>query len=85
MIDGYGDHWGWMMSSDVSGRTILAIVPEGALGPSRCALLLALIDRARHNREFGQQLRFDPVAAAERMGVTLSDSEWSGLRDLLTS
>jgi hypothetical protein len=73
------------MSSDVSGRTLLGILPEGAVGPSRSALLLALIDRARHNREFGQCLRLDPVAAAQRMGIRLSDSEWSGLRDLLTS
>ena len=72
------------MRSDVSGRTILGIVPEGAIGPSRTALLLALIDRARHNRAFGQELRLDPVATAQRMGITLRDSEWSGLRDLLT-
>ena len=72
------------MRSDLSGRTILGIVPEGALGPSRSALLLALIDRARHDREFGLELRLDPVAAAQRMGITLRDSECSGLRDLLT-
>jgi len=71
------------MRYDVPDRTILGIVPEGAIGPSRSALLLALIDRARHDRAFRKELREEPVAAAQRMGLTLRDSEWAGIRDLL--
>lgn len=71
------------MSLDFGGRTILGIVPEGAVGPSRVALILALIDRVRHDRAFAAELRRDPVSTAERMGLVLYDAEWNGLRDFL--
>jgi hypothetical protein len=72
-----------IMSLDLGGRTILGIVPQGAAGPSRAALLLALIDRARHDRAFAASLRREPVGTARQMGLVLRDSEWGGLRDFL--
>lgn len=71
------------MRLDNGGRAILGIVPEGAAGPSRVALLLALIDRARHDRIFAASLRREPVLTARQVGLVLRDSEWNGLRDLL--
>ena len=71
------------MRLDYDGRPIFGIVPEGATGPSRVALLLALIDRARHDRVFAASLRHEPVSTARQMGLVLRDSEWSGLRDFL--
>lgn len=72
------------MGLDYGGRSILGIVPEGAAGPSRVALILALIDRARHDRVFAAHLRREPVLTARQAGLVLRDSEWNGLRDLLT-
>jgi hypothetical protein len=54
-------------------------------GPSRGALIVALIDRARHDRAFGASLRREPVHAAAEFGLTLYDEEWAGLRDLVYS
>jgi hypothetical protein len=71
------------MSLNVGGRAILGIVPDGATGPSRAALILALVDRARHDRAFAACLRREPVSTARQMQLELRDSEWSGLRDLL--
>jgi hypothetical protein len=71
------------MSLEHGGRSILGIVPEGAAGPSRVTLILALIDRARHDRAFAASLRREPVSTARQMGLVLRDSEWNGLRDLL--
>ena len=56
---------------------------RGTRGVSRAMQLISLIDRARHDRGFGDALRREPVVAAARMGLTLSDAEWGGLRDLL--
>jgi hypothetical protein len=71
------------MSLDFGERAILGIVPEGAAGPSRAALIFSLIDRARHDRAFAASLRREPVLTARQMGLVLRDSEWGGLRDLL--
>jgi len=71
------------MRLDYGGREILGIVPEGAAGPSRTKLILALIDRARHDRVFAARLRHEPVSTARHMGLVLHDSEWNGLRDIL--
>jgi hypothetical protein len=74
---------GRVMSVDFDGLAVLGVVPDGALGPSRGALLLALIDRARHDRAFAFELRREPVGAARQMGLELRDSELGGLRDFL--
>lgn len=58
-------------------------VPDDTSVPSRGTLLVALIDRARHDRAFGVDFRREPIEAAQRMGLTLRDSEWAALRDLL--
>jgi hypothetical protein len=52
-------------------------------GLNRGAQLVALIDRAQHDKAFLTVLRDDPVRAAATMGLTLRDSEWAGLRDLV--
>jgi hypothetical protein len=52
-------------------------------GPTRGALIVALIDRARHDRAFGASLRREPVRTAAQFGLTLYDEEWAGLRDFL--
>jgi hypothetical protein len=75
---------GAAMRLDYGGRAPIGIMPEWAAGPSRVALILALIDRARHDRVFAASLRHDPVSTAKQMGLVLHDSEWNGLRDLLT-
>ena len=72
-----------MMDSDAV--RLLGVVPDGAVGPSRGALLIAFVDRVRHDRAFRFDLRCDPVVTAARLGLTLSGSEWNGLRELLTS
>jgi len=54
-----------------------------ARDPERAAQLAELIDRLQHDRAFRTRLRDDPVRAAAQVGVTLRDSEWAGLRDLL--
>jgi hypothetical protein len=74
---------GRVMSVNFDGRAVLGIVPDGAIGPSRAALIVALIDRARHDRAFAAALRLEPVVAAGQMGLVLRDSEWGGLRDFL--
>jgi hypothetical protein len=45
-------------------------------------VIIALVDRMRHDREFRNEIRRDPVEAAARWGVRLRDSEWAGLRPL---
>jgi hypothetical protein len=69
---------------DVPEDVPLMTVPDGAIGPSRGALLIALIDRARHDRRFAADLRDEPVRTAARLGITLRTAEWAGLRELLT-
>jgi hypothetical protein len=54
-----------------------------ASASARVAAIVALADRARHDRAFRASLRHDAVATAARFGLTLRDSEWAGLRDLL--
>jgi hypothetical protein len=54
-----------------------------APGPGRAAQFAELVDRVRHDRTFRARLRADPVRAVAQMGVTLRDSEWAGLRELL--
>ena len=71
------------MAISFDGSRIVGVVPDGAVGPSRGALLIALIDRARHDRAFGAALRREPVPTAARLGLTLSGPEWNGLRGLL--
>jgi hypothetical protein len=71
--------------SDSDHVQLLGLVPDGALGPSRGALLIAFVDRVRHDRAFSADLQRDPVVAAARLGLTLSGSEWNGLRELLTT
>ena len=64
-------------------RTILGVIPSAAAGRSRAALLMTLIDRAQHDRDFRTELRHEPVEAAARIGIVLHDEEWAGLRYLL--
>jgi hypothetical protein len=56
---------------------------SGAVESSRGALLISLVDRARHDRRFGSALRDNPVATVGQLGIILRDSEWAGLRELL--
>ena len=56
---------------------------DSPTGRTRGGLIVALIDRAHHDRAFRAALRRDPVQAAAQMGLTLLDAEWAGLRDLL--
>jgi hypothetical protein len=69
--------------TDSDRARLLGVVPDGILGPSRGALLISLVDRVRHDRAFSADLRRDPVLTAARLGLTLSGSEWNGLRELL--
>ena len=71
------------MAAEFDGSRIVGTVPDGATGPSRSALLAALVDRAQHDRAFGADLRREPVSTAARMGLNLSDAEWNGLREFL--
>jgi hypothetical protein len=73
------------MGFDLGGRAVLGIVPDGAAGPSRVTLILALIDRARHDQAFAADLRREPTSTAKRMGLVLRDCEWHGLRDFLVN
>jgi hypothetical protein len=76
--------WGNRIMQQLSETDTLAnALPDSAVGPSRSALLIALVDRARHDRAFGADLRREPIKTADRMGLHLRDSEWAGLRDLL--
>ena len=59
------------------------VVSSRAMEPSRGAMIISLVDRAMHDHAFGCDLRHAPVATAARMGISLWDSEWAGLRDLL--
>ena len=59
------------------------MVPDGAMGPSRIALLVTLVDRARHDRVFAAALRREPVETAQCSGLVLSGAEWNGLRAFL--
>jgi hypothetical protein len=68
---------------DSDGVKLPGVVHHDVLGPSRGALLIAFVDRVRHDRSFGADFQLDPVLTAARLGLTLSGSEWSGLRDLL--
>ncbi len=69
---------------NVPAHVPVITVPAGAIGPSRGALLMALIDRARHDRSFATDLQHEPVKTAARLGVTLHTAEWAGIRDLLS-
>ena len=64
---------------------LLGVVPHDVLGPSRGALLIAFVDRVRHDRTFGADFQLDPVRTAARLGLTFSGSEWNGLRELLNT
>jgi hypothetical protein len=69
-----------MMSADQAAPTTPATRHDG---PTRGAQIVALIDRARHDRTFGASLRREPVTTAAQFGLTLYDEEWAGLRDFL--
>jgi hypothetical protein len=71
------------MAAAFDGSRNVGVLPDGATVPSRSALLVSLVDRARHDRAFGADLRREPVSTAARMGLSLSDAEWNGLRGLL--
>ena len=71
------------MVTDTDRVRLLGVVPDEVLGPSRGALLISLVDRVRHDRAFSADLRRDPVLTAARLGLTLSSSEWNGLREFL--
>jgi hypothetical protein len=71
------------MATKVERLRIIGVVPDGAVGPSRSALLVALVDRAGHDRAVRAALRRDPVSTASQLGLTLSDAEWNGLRAFL--
>ena len=71
------------MATDCERSRRVDAAPDSAGAPSRGALLIWLVDRARHDRAFGADLRRDPVLTATRLGLTLSGAEWHGLRELL--
>ena len=71
------------MAMDCERLRTVGTAPDNAGVPSRGALLIWLVDRARHDRAFGADLRRDPVLIAARFGLTLSGAEWHGLRELL--
>jgi hypothetical protein len=52
-------------------------------GPTRGALIIALVDRMRHDQRFRNDVRRDPVTTVAQWGLRLRDSEWAGLRDFL--
>lgn len=72
------------MMNDSDQVTLLGVVPDDLLGPSRGALLISFVDRVRHDRTFSASLHRDPVGTAASFGLSLSGSEWNGLRELLT-
>ena len=72
------------MMTRMERARLIGVVPDGAVGPSRSALLVALVDRAGHDRAFRAALRGEPVSTAAPLGLTLSDAEWNGLRVFLT-
>jgi hypothetical protein len=71
------------MATELERSRLIGVVPDGAVGPSRSALLVALVDRAQHDRAFGAELRREAVSTAARVGLRLSDAEWNGLRAFL--
>jgi len=79
------------MKSRSGTPEIVGILPDGTIGPTRKALLMALIDHARHDQRFRIELRHAPVATAARIGITIArigitiaDCEGAGSQDLPT-
>jgi len=73
-----------MVSRAMGQELPVMIVPDGALGPTRASVLIELMDRIRHDREFGNSFRREPVKTASAMDISLTDAEWAGIRHFLT-
>jgi len=66
-----------------TGSAAAGVGSDVQTGMTRGGFIVALVDRARHDRAFCAELRREPVGTARRFGLELYDSEWAGLRDLL--
>ena len=64
---------------------MLAVVAsEGAQTLTPIAMLIELMDRVRHDREFSAAFRREPIRTASDMDISLTDAEWAGIRHFLT-
>lgn len=72
------------MATRLEKTRVLGVVADGAVGPSRSELLIAMVDRARLDQAFSAGLQCEMVAHGAGTELSLDDVDWYRLRTLLS-
>ena len=70
------------MPTRLEKTKVLGVVADGAMGPSRSELLIALVDRARLDQAFSAELQREMIAHEAGTELSLDDVDWNRVRGL---